>query len=158
RDETEQSTTARVEAEQRVQLFQRYAGFFESAADGMVVIDRHGRILFANPRAREIIGAGEAELATATFESLLVPGQRELAARLMRGFPAGVYPGGVDLHLRQRGDRAVTANVSFSSVLHEDDAVLFTFRDVTLERQTAVELKQTKEFLESVIDSSIDAI
>lgn len=158
RDETEQSTTARVEAEQRVQLFQRYAGFFESAADGMVVIDRHGRILFANPRAREIIAAGEAELATATFESLLIPGQRELAARLMRGFSAGVYPRGVDLHLRQRGDRAVTANVSFSSVLHEDDAVLFTFRDVTLERQTAVDLKQTKEFLESVIDSSVDAI
>jgi PAS domain S-box-containing protein len=158
RDETEQSTTARVAAEQRVQLFQRYAGFFESAADGMVVIDRHGRILFANPRAREIIGAGEAELASATFESLLVPGQRELAARLMRGFSAGVYPRGVDLHLRQRGARAVTANVSFSSVLHEDDAVLFTFRDVTLERQTAVELKQTKDFLESVIDSSVDAI
>jgi PAS domain S-box-containing protein len=158
RDETEQSTTARVEAEQRVQLFQRYAGFFESAADGMVVIDRHGHILFANPRAREIIGAGEAELASATFESLLVPGQRDLAARLMRGFSAGVYPRGVDLHLRQRGDRAVTANVSFSSVLHEDDAVLFTFRDVTLERQTAVELKQTKDFLESVIDSSVDAI
>jgi PAS domain S-box-containing protein len=158
RDETEQSTTARVEAEQRVQLFQRYAGFFESAADGMVVIDRHGRILFANPRAREIVGATEAELATATFESLLVSGQRELAARLMRGFAAGVYPRGVDLHLRERNDRAVTANVSFSSVLHEDDAILFTFRDVTLERQTAVELRQTKEFLESVIESSVDAI
>jgi PAS domain S-box-containing protein len=158
RDETEQSTSARVEAEQRVQLFQRYAGFFESAADGMVVIDRHGRILFANPRAREIIGASEAELSSATFESLLVPAQRELAARLLRGFAAGVYPRGVDLHLRERHERAVTANVSFSSVLHEDDAILFTFRDVTLERQTAVDLRQTKEFLESVIDSSVDAI
>jgi PAS domain S-box-containing protein len=158
RDETEQSTTARVEAERRVQLFQRYAGFFESAADGMVVIDRHGRVLFSNPRAREIIGATEAELSSGTFESLLVPAQRELAGRLMRGFAAGVYPRGVDLYLAERHDRSVTANVSFSSVLHEDDAVLFTFRDVTLERQTAVELRQTKEFLESVIDSSVDAI
>jgi len=158
RDETEQSTTARVEAERRVQLFQRYAGFFESAADGMVVIDRHGHVLFSNPRAREIIGATEAELASGTFESLLVPAQRELAGRLMRGFAAGVYPRGVDLHLAERHGRSVTANVSFSSVLHEDDAVLFTFRDVTLERQTAVELRQTKEFLESVIDSSVDAI
>ena len=158
RDETEQSTSARVEAEQRVQLFQRYAGFFESAADGMVVMDRHGHILFANPRAREIVGASEAELATATFDSLLVQSQRELAARLMRGFAAGVYPRGVDLHLRERNDRSVTANVSFSSVLHEDDAILFTFRDVTLERQTAVELRQTKDFMESVIESSVDAI
>jgi PAS domain S-box-containing protein len=36
--------------------------------------------------------------------------------------------------------------------------VLCTFRDVTLERQTAIELKQTKEFLERVIDSSVDGI
>jgi PAS domain S-box-containing protein len=43
-------------------------------------------------------------------------------------------------------------------VLHEDDAILFTFRDVTLERQTAVELRQTKDFMESVIESSVDAI
>jgi len=43
-------------------------------------------------------------------------------------------------------------------VLHEEDAVLFTFRDVTQERKPAVELKQTKEFLERVIESSVDGI
>ena len=64
RDETQQSTFARVEAERRVQLFQRYADFFESAADGMVVIDRTGHVLFANPRAREITGYSETELMT----------------------------------------------------------------------------------------------
>jgi PAS domain S-box-containing protein len=48
--------------------------------------------------------------------------------------------------------------VSFSSVLHEDNAVLCTFRDVTQERATARELTRTKEFLERVIDSSVDAI
>ena len=36
------------------QFFQRYADFFESAADGMVVVDHAGRILFSNPRASEI--------------------------------------------------------------------------------------------------------
>jgi DNA repair protein RadC len=59
RDATEKSRSARAEAERRVQLFQRYADFFESAADGMIVIDRSGQILFANPRAREIIGYTE---------------------------------------------------------------------------------------------------
>jgi PAS domain S-box-containing protein len=158
RDQSTESATARVEAEQRVRLFQRYAGFFESAADGMVVIDRSGRVLFTNPRAREITGAAEQDLTGASFDSLLAPGQREIAARLMRGFEAGVYPRGVDLRLAERNGRSLIANVSFSSVLREDDAVLFTFRDVTLERHTAVELKQTKDFLESVIDSSVDAI
>jgi PAS domain S-box-containing protein len=158
KDQTQRSTLERVQAEQRVQLFQRYAGFFESAADGMVVMDRTGRILFANPRAREIVGSGEADLGGVSFKSLLAPDQEPLAERLLRGFEAGVYPRGIDLPLAERHARTATVNVSFSSVLREDDAVLFTIRDVTAERRTAVELQRTKEFLESVIESSVDAI
>ncbi len=158
RAETQESATARVEAERRVKLFQRYADFFESAADGMVVIDRTGKVLFANPRAREITGLSEAEFVKRRFEGMFSDNERERAIRLLRGFQAGVYPRGVDIDLRAKSGDALVANVSFSSVLHEDNAVLFTFRDVTLERRTAIELKQTKEFLECVIDSSVDGI
>ncbi len=38
------------------------------------------------------------------------------------------------------------------------DAILLSFRDVTVDRSTAAELTKTKEFLERVIDSSVDAI
>lgn len=158
RDETQQSTFARVEAERRVQLFQRYADFFESAADGMVVIDGAGRVLFANPRAREITGFSEPELVGLQFENLIGPEERERASRLLRGFREGVYPRGVDITLLTKAGDPITISVSFSSVLHEDNAVLFTFRDVTLERKTAIELQHTKEFLERVIESSVDAI
>jgi PAS domain S-box-containing protein len=158
RDETQQSAHARVEAERRVQLFQRYADFFESAADGMVVIDRAGRMLFANPRAREITGFTETELVNLEFAGLLASQERERAARLLRGFREGVYPRGVDLNVNTKSGDQITISVSFSSVLHEDNAVLFSFRDVTLERKTAIELRQTKEFLERVIDSSVDGI
>jgi PAS domain S-box-containing protein len=157
REETAQSSFAREEAERRVQLFQRYAGFFESAAEGMIVIDRSGKLLFANPRAREISGFSESELSQSTFATLFVPEESERARRLMRGFEGGIYPRGVDVTLRHQNG-SVLVNVSFSSVLHEDGAVLFTFRDVTQERRTAIELKQTKEFLECVIDSSVDGI
>ena len=158
RDETQQSTFARVEAERRVQLFQRYADFFESAADGMVVIDRTGHVLFANPRAREITGYSETDLMTLHIEQLVIERERERAQRLLRGFGKGVYPRGVDLDVRTKDAIVLTISVSFSSVLHEDNAVLFSFRDVTQERKTAIELKSTKEFLERVIDSSVDAI
>jgi PAS domain S-box-containing protein len=158
RDETQQSTFARVEAERRVQLFQRYADFFESAADGMVVIDGAGRVLFANPRAREITGFSETELVGLQFEDLVGKGERARAQRLLRGFREGVYPRGVDITLNTKEGDPITISVSFSSVLHEDNAVLFTFRDVTVERKTAIELQQTKEFLERVIESSVDAI
>src|SRR6187431_335314 len=158
RDATEKSSTLRAEAERRVQLFQRYADFFESAADGMVVIDREGKVLFANPRAREITGFSETELMALCFEDFLAPLERERAARLLRGFLDGIYPRGVDIAITDKSAEQRMISVSFSSVLHEDNAVVFSFRDVTRERATAVELKQTKEFLESVIDSSVDGI
>ncbi|MFC1642386.1 PAS domain S-box protein [Myxococcota bacterium] len=158
RDETMQSTHARVEAERRVQLFQRYADFFESAADGMIVVDRHGRVLFTNPRARELIGYTETELVGLPLDELLVEEERARARRLLRGFGEGIYPRGIDLKIRTSLPDPMVANVSFSSVLHGDRAVLFSFRDVTLERKTAIELKQTKEFLERVIESSVDGI
>lgn len=158
RDETEQSTFARVEAERRVQLFQRYADFFESAADGMVVTDRRGRVLFANTRAREITGYSETELAQSSLGSLLTAREAERTRRLIRGFEQGVYPLGVDLELETKHRGPLTLSANFSAVMHEEDAILFTFRDVTQERLTARELRQTKEFLERVIDSSVDAI
>jgi PAS domain S-box-containing protein len=157
RDESMQSAFARVEAERRVRLFQRYVDIFESAADGMVVVDRTGHVLFANPRAREILGFEEAELLRQPFRELVAE-EPEKTDRLLDGFAAGVYPRAVDLRFRRHDGTLITASVSFSSVLHEGDAVLFTFRDVTEERMTAIELRQTKEFLERVIESSVDGI
>ena len=62
RDQTQQVTVARFEAERRLRTLQRYADFFESAADGIVVMDTEGHLLFSNPRAREITGYSEADL------------------------------------------------------------------------------------------------
>jgi len=59
--------------------------------------------------------------------------------------------------VNQAGEKLI-CSVSFSSVLHEDDAIVLTFRDVTHERETAIELQQTKQFLERVIENSADAI
>jgi PAS domain S-box-containing protein len=157
RDESMQSAFARVEAERRVRLFQRYADIFESAADGMVVVDLDGKVLFANPRAREILGYDAASIMDVPFVGFL-DGPAEPAEQLLAGFTRGVYPPTLDLALRVKAGGSIIASVSFSSVLHEENAILFTFRDVTQERKTAVELRQTKEFLERVIESSVDGI
>jgi len=158
RDETRMSATARVEAEHRVRLFQKYADFFESAADGMMVVDLRGSVLFANPRAREITGYSEAELNDLTLEALCDTSELPTIERLLRGFRESVFPRGVDLLIHARTTEPTIISVSFSRALHDDDAIILGFRDVTTERRTAIELKQTKEFLERMIDSSVDAI
>ncbi len=153
---TQKSAVARAEAEKRVLLFQRYADFFDSAADGMLVLDDSSCVLFANPKAREITGLTEAKLIGMSIVDVFAPSERERAQRLTLGFPSGVFPQGIDIALET--PRATVINVSFSSVLHEEGAVLLTFRDVTVERRTEIELRQTKEFLERVIESSVDSI
>jgi PAS domain S-box-containing protein len=158
RKETQQNVEARAEAEHRMQLFQRYRDFFESAADGLVVMDQAGKILFANPRAREITGFSEMDLAQVRLNEVLPIEEQKRALRLVRGFRESIYPQGVDVRVRRKHGEEIVLSVNFSSVLREEGAVLFTFRDVTAERKTEIELKQTKEFFERVIESSVDAI
>ncbi len=158
RKEKEENVEAREEAEHRMQLFQRYRDFFESAADGIVVMDQAGRILFANPRAREITGFSETDLAEVNINEVLPLEEQKKALRLVRGFRESIYPQGVDVRIKRKQGQEIVLSVNFSSVLREEGAVLFTFRDVTAERKAEIELKQTKEFFERVIESSVDAI
>src|ERR1700733_12298728 len=161
RDQTQQITFARFEAEKRLKALQRYADFFHSAADGIVVIDGDGQVLFSTPRAHEITGRSEEELGRSTLVALLDPRHAARFEELRRGFPEGRFPHMVDLAiLRRTGEleERRTLSVSFSSVLREDSgATLVSFRDVTADRATAAELIKTKDFLERVIESSVDA-
>jgi PAS domain S-box-containing protein len=162
RDQTQQITFARFEAERRLKALQRYADFFHSTADGIIVIDADAQILFSNPRAQAITGRTEDELTRSTLADLIDPLDHPLLEEIRSGFGRGVFPHMVDLTIRRTLGAACDKrilSVSFSSVLHEESgATLVSFRDVTDDRATAAELTKTKEFLERVIESSADAI
>ena len=158
RDQTQQITFARFEAEKRLKALQRYADFFHSTADGIVVIDADGQILFSNPRAHALTGRSEEELASSTLAALLDPRDKKRLDEIHSGFAQGAYPHMVDLTLLRGGQKRVLS-VSFGVVSREDSgAILVSFRDVTADRATEAELIKTKEFLERVIASSVDAI
>jgi PAS domain S-box-containing protein len=158
RDQTQQITFARFEAEKRLKALQRYADFFHSTADGIVVIDADGQVLFSNPRAHEITGRSEQELSRGTLADLLDPKGKARLEEIRAGFARGVYPQMVDLAVQRGRDRRILS-VSFGVVLRDDSgAILVSFRDVTDDRATAAELIKTKDFLERVIESSVDAI
>ena len=158
RDQTQQVTVARFEAERRMRSLQRYADFWESSADGIVVIDAEGRLLFSNPKAREITGYSERDLAGRLLGDIFAGEQRTFANELRAGFHEGKFPKDVDIRLATSDGRDVIVNVNFASVLREEGAVLCSFRDVTRQREVEAELVKTKDFLQRVIDSSVDAI
>jgi PAS domain S-box-containing protein len=158
RDQTQQVTVARFEAERRLRTLQRYADFFESAADGIIVIDGDGHLLFSNPRARAITGFGEGDLRGRRVGDLFDSEDATLAHELRVGFTQGRYPQNVDVRIRKNGGELAILSVNFTSVLREEDVVLCTFREVTAERAVEHELQKTRDFLQRVIDSSVDAI
>ncbi|EYF05853.1 PAS domain S-box protein [Chondromyces apiculatus] len=162
RDQTQQINVARFEAERRLAALQPYADFFHSAADGIVVIDPDGRILFSNSRAQAITNRSDAELASMTLASLIDPRDYDRVEELRACFGRGDFPHMVDLTIQRTHEAYCERRVlscSFSSVLREDGgAILVSFHDVTSERATEAELTKTKEFLERVIESSVDAI
>lgn len=158
RDQTQQVTVARFEAERRMRSLQRYADFFDSSADGIVVIDAEGRLLFSNPKAREITGYEEQDLRGRRLGDIFATEEEGLANDLRTGFSQGNYPKDIDIKITTRDKRVLIVNVSFASVLREDGAVLCSFRDVTRQREVEAELQKMKDFLQRVIDSSVDAI
>lgn len=158
RDQTQQITFARYEAERRMRSMQRYADFFESIDDGVIVMDDEGYLLFANPRAKQLIGYGEQDLSDTRLIELVAAEDQERAQQIRDGLARREYPRSVDLRIRRKDGEVRIFALTYSSVLHEQGAVLITLRDVTAERAGVHELAQTKEFLEQLIDSSVDAI
>ena len=158
RDQTQQVTVARFEAERRLRTLQRYADFFESAADGIIVIDAEGHLLFSNPRARSITGYSEADLRGRRVGDLFLKEDAALAHDLRLGFKEGRYPQNVDIRMNRKSGELAVLSFNFNSVLREEGVVLCTFRDVTADRAVEHELHTTKDFLQRIIDSSVDAI
>jgi PAS domain S-box-containing protein len=158
RDQTQQVTVARFEAERRLRTLQRYADFFESAADGIIVIDSEGQLLFSNPRALAITGYTELDLNGRRVGDLFASEDAAMANELRLGFKEGVYPQNVDVRIRRKNGELAILSINFNSVLREEGVVLCTFRDVTADRAVEHELHTTKNFLQRIIDSSVDAI
>src|SRR6185503_17942728 len=112
RDQTQQVTVARFEAERRMRSLQRYADFFDSSADGIVVIDAEARLLFSNPKAREITGYEEQDLRGRRLDDIFSTEEAALAHDLREGFVRGQFPKDVDIKITTRDKRRVIVNVS----------------------------------------------
>ncbi|MEZ4257070.1 MAG: PAS domain S-box protein [Polyangiales bacterium] len=158
RDHTQQATFARFEAERRLQSFKRYADLFASSPEGIAVVDRAGRLVFANPRSYDMLGYNEGDFAGALLAEVIHPDDREEAKDVVAGFSRGEFPKERDLRVVRGDGRVVTCSISCSALLDGDGAVLLSFRDVTQHRRTERELVRTKIFLERLIAASVDGI
>jgi PAS domain S-box-containing protein len=157
------------QAQRRLAFFKPYAEFFHSSADAMVVVSDRGEVLYANPAAKwfarqYLAGQASAEPPARSSSSkamkvldYLQPADRERALELAESLRMEHTPVASDFALATTSGMR-TVHVRASVTRKGTRALLLTFRDVTSQRETERALTHTKDFLERVIDSSVDAI
>jgi len=136
-------------------LRRRYVETFASMAPGIVVVGPDLQIVFANPRAYEIVGHREETVGGEGLVRVIAP---EDWPRVLEALEHREYPHGMDIHLIRREGVKIVCSSSFAPLIGAEDHTVISFEDVTDERETEHELLKTMEFLESLIDASVDAI
>lgn len=158
RDATARDANARVEAEGRVRMLERYQELLSSVHDGIAAFDASGTVLFANPHANTIFGHEPEYFTGRSLWELVPPEGRKGMLRLRHDLQEGRFPQDVDLTVRRKDGTHMEINGSFAPLGGNPGVMLLSFRDVTTDRRTRAELVSTRNFLQSLIDASVDAI
>jgi PAS domain S-box-containing protein len=134
-----------------------FSEIFESSYDGIVITDKAGVIRYVNPAAARVVQRDRGRLTGMRFVELLSQRSVVLAERAFRGDQVGDAFGYVDLLVSrpQTTDAVLSAAIR---AVNQPEGILITFRDVTELREIENELRTTKDFLENLIQSSVDAI
>jgi PAS domain S-box-containing protein len=158
RDQTRKFANAAHESGRRQIAIESYRDFFDSAADGILVVDAHGFVLHVNRAAEQLTGYARSGLrGRSLFEIVpreLHDGLGEIVFRAAEGEQLARF----DFELMSTSGERMRVSASTSAVLAEHGAAVFAFRDVTEARSLEDELRRTRDFTLRLIDATVDGI
>lgn len=158
RDETNRINTMRLVAERQMEALRKYEDFFEYAADGMAIVDARAETLYVNRQGRFLLGREAEELKGTLFLDFLTEESRRRWPDVTDFVRHGRFKQNFDMYaLRPDGSERIFS-MSAGGVGQDMGLVIVSFRDVTETREMELELRTTKDFLENLIDNSVDAI
>jgi two-component system CheB/CheR fusion protein len=140
--------SARV-ASQRAEL----ADILVGSAEGILMADGDGRILFANPAVAEIFGYDHGELIGLPIDVLVAEGLRELHAKHRADYLASPSPramrAGPHLVGRRKDGTEIAIEVTLNAVVRDGGPIVVAFvRDVTAQRQVEDDVRAYQERLQ----------
>ncbi|QRK10159.1 PAS domain S-box protein [Archangium violaceum] len=158
RGQTEREMSARIAAEAKAASLETYHLFFANVREGVAILDDRACVLSLNPAGESILETPSESAYGRHLVEVTHPLDETVLMELVTAARRGESRSDVDMMVRAPGGRRLT--LSFSAAPLEDGrrAIILSFRDVTQARQLADELHHTKDFLERLIDSSVDAI
>ena len=132
----------------------------DNSIDAITVVDKSGRIIYVSRGAEEMLGyMRENILGTHVSEYYL--GGIEEAIKIMKILREEERLANHETALQAEDGRIIPVNISASLLRNDKDEVngsLGIYSDITERKELEIKLKETKDFLENVIESSIDAI
>jgi PAS domain S-box-containing protein len=154
---TEREKHARLLAEERAAELARYEGYFAHLTEGIAILDERGRVLMLNPAGAELLDVSSADARGRPLQALTSPDGGWIA-ELLEEVGRGEVRRAVDLPVTTVAGRRLTLSLSGAPLHDRGAASILSFRDVTTQRTLEDELRQTKDFLERLIDASVDGI
>jgi PAS domain S-box-containing protein len=141
------------------QMEERLGAMFESAPDGIVIVDHSGQVVQVNPRAEELFGYRREELVGQPIEILVPEGLRDRHAGHRATFSADpqIRPMALGRGVlgRPRDGRAFPVEISLSSFQTEGGRfVSSVIRDVSDRQRAEEKLRDSERRLRSVIDNT----
>jgi len=159
RGQREKEKSARIAAEERAAELKRYEAYFEHLTDGIAILDSRACLISLNPAGLRMLDVEPREAIGRHVNALTNPSDDGLLLDVLYSVSQGQVRTDIDLHARTVAGRKLTLSVSAAPLDGQSEGVaILALRDVTRQRLMAEELRQTKEFLERLIDSSVDAI
>jgi PAS domain S-box-containing protein len=160
RGQQEREKQARLEAEQRAMALKRYERYFAHLTDGVAIIDERACVVSLNPSGVALLDVTAHEAVGKHINTLVNPSDEGLLLDLLFSVSQGMVRADVDAVARTTTGRHLTLSVAAAPLVADggEGVAILTLRDVTRQRQLANELRQTKDFLESLINSSVDAV
>jgi PAS domain S-box-containing protein len=158
KDQTERINSMRMLAERQTEALKKYQDFFEYAADGMAIIDAEGRVLYVNKEGRRLLGRTRDDLLQLKFQDLLLEESRGRWSDVVDQVRHGRFKRSFDVYVGRGDGNERVFSLSAGGGGQETGLLIVSFRDVTETREMEGELRTTKEFLENLIDNSVDAI
>lgn len=158
RGQTEREMTARIVAEAKAASLETYHLFFANVREGVTILDDRACVLSLNPAGENILGVSAEASHGRHLVDLTQPLDESVLMELVTAARRGESRSDVDMMVRTLQDRRLTLSCSAAPLEDGRRAIILSFRDVTQARQLEDELRHTKDFLERLIDSSVDAI
>ena len=128
---------------------ERYRGIVETTLEGVWMIDLEGTTTFSNRRMAEMLGCTPEELASAKLWDFMADDDRAIVMQQLAERARGI--GELhDFRFRRKDGSFVWTSMATSPITMPDGrkGALAMVRDVTLERQMEIELRESKERLE----------